>query len=125
MREKVLKESFFLSQPERRNYRRLDVNLDVDLVIEGQRVNAITENVSCGGLFFPSKNATPFKQNSNVEVTLSLPDTKNPVKIIGEVSRCPILPPLPAQKNGVAIRFRGLYDENILALDRFIKNKMH
>lgn len=125
MKEKVLKESFFLSQPERRNYRRLEVKLDVDLVIEGQKVNTMTENVSCGGLFFPSKNFSFFKQNSNVEVTLNLPDTKNPVKIIGEISRCQLLPEKLPQKNGVAIKFRGLYDENILALDRFIKNKLH
>ena len=48
-----MKESRFLSHPEKRNHRRLDVDLDVNLVIDGKRIDTTATNISCGGMFVP------------------------------------------------------------------------
>lgn len=110
----------FLTKPEKRNHKRLDVILDADLVIDGQKVNATTSNISCGGLFLPIKNLN-LANKSNIEVVLNIPDSEKPVKVIGEVSRVDAID----QTNGVAIKFSGLYDDNILAIDRFIKSHLN
>ncbi|MDO8519075.1 MAG: PilZ domain-containing protein [Deltaproteobacteria bacterium] len=116
--------NWVLNKPEKRNYRRLDVQLDVDLVIEGKQVNAKATNISCGGLFLPIKK-TQIKERADIEITLSLPDQRKPVRVVGEVARLQGGSLLGQKKEGVAIQFRGLYDDNILAIDRFIKNRLH
>lgn len=113
-----------IDRPEKRNYRRVDASVDVELVIEGKKMSATTSNVSCGGLFLPVKNGL-LKERTDIEVILSLPETKKPVRVVGEVSRFQSGSLLGRKPAGVAIRFRGLYDDNILAIDRFIKNKLH
>lgn len=114
----------FPSRPEKRNYQRIDATLDVDLVIEGQKMSATTSNISCGGLFLPTKKHI-LKEQTNVEVILNIPDNQTPVKVLGEVSRFQDRSLLKKRSSGVAIKFRGLYDDNMLAIDRFIKNKLH
>lgn len=104
----------FFERPERRNYKRLDVNLDVDLTIDGKRVHSTSANISCGGMFLPT-NKSPIRETT-VRVILHLPDSEKPVQLMGEVSRV---------EGGLAIKFNGLYDDNFLAIDRFIKNKLH
>lgn len=116
-----MRDNWFLSRPERRNNRRLDIELDVNLSINGTELNATTANISCGGMFLPIKQEK-LKADTDIQVTLNLPDTANPVKVVGEISR---LSSQADPSKGVAIRFRGLYDDNILAIDRFIKNKLN
>lgn len=113
-----------LNRPEKRNYQRLDVEIDVDLVIEGKHLSATSSNVSCGGMFIPTKD-NYLKERTDIEITLHLPEEKKQVRIIGAVARMQDSSFLGSQKKGVAIEFRGLYDDNILAIDRFIKNKIH
>lgn len=113
----------FLKYPERRNHQRVDVDVEVNLVVDGQQLKTTASNISCGGIFLPL-NQPSIEKKTSLEVTLHLPDTEKAIKVIGEVSR--------VEKNasstdqgGVAVRFNGLYDDNILAIDRFIKSKMH
>ncbi|MDO8519960.1 MAG: PilZ domain-containing protein [Deltaproteobacteria bacterium] len=113
-----------LSKPEKRNYRRLDVQLTVDLMIEGKKVNTKATNISCGGLFLPIKKNS-IKERTDIEVTLSLPDQQKQVRVVGEVARFQDGSFLRRRPEGVGIQFRGLYDDNILAIDRFIKNRLH
>lgn len=113
-----------LSKPEKRNYKRLDVELNVDLVIEGKKLNTTASNISCGGLFLPLKKHE-LKERTDIEVVLSLPDSTKPVKVVGEVTRFQGGSFLRGRQAGVAIEFRGLYDDNIMAIDRFIKNHLH
>ncbi len=114
----------FLKNPERRNYQRIDADLPVNLMIDGQPIDATTSNVSCGGIFLPIKKNN-FSEKSEVEVILHLPDTDKPVKVIGEVSRVEREGGNQESGGGVAVKFKGLFDDNILAIDRFIKNKLH
>lgn len=113
----------FFERPERRNYRRLDVNLDVDLTIDGKKVKSTSANISCGGMFLPT-NKSPIKEKS-IQVVLHLPDIQKPVKFKGEVARVEERSFFKKRKRGLAIKFNGLYDDNFLAIDRFIKNKLH
>lgn len=113
----------YFERPERRNYRRLNVNLDVDLVIDGKKVRSTASNISCGGMFLPTQKH-PVNEKT-VQVVLHLPDTGKPVKLMGEVSRFEEGSLLRRKRKGVAIKFNGLYDDNFLAIDRFIKNKLH
>lgn len=113
-----------LSKPEKRNYRRLDVELEVGLTIEGERVNTMATNISCGGLFLPIKK-NRIKERTDIEVMLALPDQLKPVRLVGEVARLQEGSLFKRRPEGVAIQFRGLYDDNMLAIDRFIKNRLH
>lgn len=113
----------FLSRPEKRNYQRLDCDLQVDLTIEGQKLQAKATNISCGGMFLPI-DQNLLRERTDIEVLLSLPDMKKPVRVIGEVARAQENTMLSRKISGVAIRFTGLYDDNILAIDRFIKERV-
>lgn len=109
-------ENSFLKHPERRNYQRIDVDLEVHLNIDGRSMKASASNLSCGGLFLPMEKPSLHK-NSNLEMTLHLPDQKRPIKILGTT--------VHRAGKGVAVQFQGLYDENIMAIDHFVKHKLH
>ncbi len=109
-------EDSFLKHPERRNYQRVDVDLKVNLNIDGKSMKASASNLSCGGLFLPTEKLV-LQENSNLEMTLHLPDQKKPIKVFGT--------PVHREGKGVAVQFQGLYDENIMAIDHFIKNRFH
>ncbi len=115
---------FFLPRPEKRNYRRIDCDLPVDLTIEGKKINVNASNISCGGLFVSLKQEI-VKERADIEIIVSLPNENKPVKVVGEVARYQSPSFLNQSAEGVAIRFRGLYDDNILAIDRFIKDRLH
>ncbi|HBF12397.1 MAG TPA: hypothetical protein DDW49_03245 [Deltaproteobacteria bacterium] len=123
-----MKESRFLSHPEKRNHRRLDVDLDVNLVIDGKRIDTTATNISCGGMFVPigegvvSHDTQPPQE---IEMIVHLPDTEKPVRVYGHVARCQFGTSYTPGQEGVAIKFKGLYDDNILAIDRFIKTNFH
>lgn len=116
---------WFPLRPEKRNHRRLDIELDVDLAIGPSRVKASTTNISCGGLFLPVKPLNDFSPENPLEIFLNLPDADKPVKLVGEVSRVQNRSLLFGYPEGIAVRFKGLCDENILAIDRFIKTRVH
>ena len=81
-------------------------------------------NISCGGLFLPIKK-NRIKERADIEVTLALADDGKPIRMVGEVARYQDGSFIKRRPEGVAIQFRGLYDDNILAIDRFIKNRLH
>lgn len=114
----------FLSRPEKRNHRRIDSDLHVDVTIDGQQIQATATNISCGGLFIPMHHI-PQKDNADVEVTLHLPDSKKPVRVVGEVNRIEGGSLIKRRPAGIAVQFSGLYDENIHEIDRFVKSKLH
>ena len=115
---------WFLSKPEKRNYRRMDCDLPVGLTIEGKKLDVNASNISCGGLFLPIGQET-LRERSDIEVIINLPDHQKPVKIVGEVARYQDGSFLGKRPEGVAIRFSGLYDDNILAIDRYIKKNVN
>ena len=139
------------TRPERRNYRRVDVDVEVDLLLKGQNVKTTAVNLSCGGMYLPINPSTlrPKGRNSlrvdterrlgavecvkkneiqeqeKIQAVVHLPDMGKPVVVAGEVARVEKGSFLSRRRGGLAIRFSGLYDDNILAIDRFIKDKLH
>lgn len=116
-------ESIF-TRPERRHYQRLNHHLDVDLVIDGQKLSGTAANISCGGMFLPTRKIH-FKEKTDMKIIVHLPESKKPVKVVGEVRRVEKGSLIKKRRRGLAIKFNGLYDDNLLAIDRFIKNKLH
>ena len=106
---------------EKRFHKRLDCELPVELFFDGKAVLATTANVSCGGMFMPLKKGDA-KENAPITVVLTLPEQQKSVRIAGEIAR------VENQESqvleGVAVRFNGLYNDNILMLERFIKAKL-
>lgn len=110
----------FLKQPERRYHHRVDACVDVRLLnVEGQEITATAANISSGGMYLPVLHEA-IKKDSELEMLIHLPDQERPLKMQGEVRRVD-----EREKEGLAVRFKGLYNDNILAIDRFIKNKVH
>ncbi|MBI2340723.1 MAG: PilZ domain-containing protein [Deltaproteobacteria bacterium] len=112
------------TRPERRNYRRVHVDVEVDLLLNGQNVKTTAVNLSCGGMYLPVKKKE-VREQEKVQAAVYLPDMSKPVVVAGEVARVEKGSFLSPRKGGLAIRFSGLYDDNILAIDRFIKDKLH
>lgn len=110
-------DSSFLKNPERRQTRRMDVDLGVHLKIDGQELSANASNLSCGGMFIPMQK-TIVKEKDSLQMVIHLPDMDKPVKVFGEIARV-------LEGQGVGVKFTGLYDDNILAIDRFIKSNVH
>ncbi len=101
---------------EKRIFRRLNAQLPVELEQSGSQVRAQTRNISCGGLFL-SLDPEKIDEKQDLNVVIHLPNQKNPVKVVGSVRR--------SDANGVALEFRGLYNDNILAIERFVKSNLN
>ena len=101
---------------EKRIFRRLSTEVKVDLEVRNKTVKAATRNISCGGMFL---HVDPKKINGHNEVHLAihLPNREQPVQIVGAVRR--------AELDGVAVEFEGLYNDNILAIERFVKSNLN
>ena len=106
-----------LNYIEKRIFRRLNTEVPVDLEIGSQTLKACTSNISCGGLFLKVDPTKVPCQNSKLNLAIYLPNRKNPVKLVGEVRR--------SESQGVAFEFQGLYNDNILAIERFVKSNLN
>ena len=89
------------------------------IIIEGKKISASTSNISCGGMYLPMPPESALQEKTGLEITLNLPSVNKPVKVMGEVNR------IDGDSQGVAVEFQGLYDDNILAIERFIRSKLH
>lgn len=108
-----------MDQSEKRLFKRLEVGLEVELMIDGAPVKATTANISCGGLFLmldPQK----LQSTEGLSLVIHLPNRQKPVEVVAEVLRRE-----SSDKQGVACKFQGLYNDNILAIEQFIKSNFH
>lgn len=111
----------FSKKPEKRSYQRLDLELPVQIEIDGKRMDTTTENISCGGMFLPSL-PEDLKQNADITAEITIPEMQKSIKMSGTVLR---VQKNPAHRgSGVAVQFTGLYDDNHLTIDRYIKWKL-
>ena len=112
-----MRESLFPSGPERRIHQRIDAALEVEIVADGKKIPATTENISCGGMYLATHK--PFIDDCAIKLAFKLPDEQKKIQMKGEVIRT-------SNEKGLAIRFnQNLDNENLLAISRFIKNKLH
>lgn len=101
---------------EKRIFRRLKTEVPVDLECSGKRLKANTRNISCGGMFLHLDPAQ-IQGQDEVQLVVHLPNRDKPVHLIGSVRR--------SDADGVAVEFQGLYNDNILAIERFVKSNLH
>lgn len=101
---------------EKRIFRRLKTEVKVDLELPNKTVKGATRNISCGGMFL---RIDPKKISGQDEVHLAihLPNRDKPVQLVGAVKR--------SETDGVAVEFQGLYNDNILAIERFVKSNLN
>ena len=108
-----------MNQSEKRLFKRLDVGLEVELFLKGKQLKTKTSNISCGGLFL-KVNPEELKGNKDLSLKIHLPNRQRPVELNATVLR------QEAEENpGIALLFDGLYNDNILAIEQFIKSKVH
>lgn len=108
-----------MDQSEKRLFKRLEVGLEVELLIDGSPVKATTANISCGGLFLM---LDPQRVDSadGLSLVIHLPNRQKPIEVVAEVLRRE-----NSDRLGVACKFQGLYNDNILAIEQFIKSNLH
>jgi len=108
-----------MDQSEKRLFKRLEVGLEVELMIDGSPIKATTANISCGGLFLmldPQK----IENGEGLAMIIHLPNRQKPVEVVAEILRKE-----NSDRQGVACKFQGLYNDNILAIEQFIKSNLH
>lgn len=101
---------------EKRIFRRLNTELPVELDQGDSSIRAQTRNISCGGLFL-ALDPGKLSKEQELQLVIHLPNQKNPVKVVGAVTR--------RESDGVALEFQGLYNDNILAIERFVKSNLN
>ncbi len=105
---------------EKRIFRRLVAEVEVEVDLGDKILKANTSNISCGGMFLNVDMASlraNASGNSELQMAIHLPSHKNPVKLVGQVRR--------STHQGVAVEFQGLYNDNILAIERFVKSLLN
>ncbi len=110
-----------LNKPEKRHYQRLDVELDVAIEFDGQKVAVTTGNISCGGMFLPEMDLN-LEMESEVMAFVNLPDHTETIRVPCKVRRIETC--TESKKIGVAFEFNRLYDDNRLQIDRYVKWKL-
>ncbi|MFO1518139.1 MAG: PilZ domain-containing protein [bacterium] len=111
---------FFMNQSEKRLFKRLEIGLEVEFEVDGNPIKATTANISCGGLFLVI-NPDQVKKDQDIAIHIHLPNRNRPVRVMGQILRRE----KEESREGVAVKFEGLYNDNILAIDQFIKTRLH
>ena len=106
-----------INQTEKRLFKRIDTSLEVEVMGFGP-LKGIASNISCGGLFLETDPHQVYQEN--LSLLIYLPHRKNPVQLVAQVLRRE-----NEKRRGVAFQFSGLYDDNILAIEQFVKSKVH
>src|SRR5262249_19622937 len=110
---------FLMNQSEKRLFKRLDVGLEVELMLDGAPLKATTANISCGGLFL-MVNPDQIQKDQHLSLAIHLPNRERPVQLSANLLRRE-----RTKRQGVALQFEGLYNDNILAIEQFIKSNRH
>ncbi len=104
---------------EKRIFRRVEAELPVDLQFGDRTVNAVSSNISCGGMFL-MVDPMQLQDLNNLDLVIHLPNRNKPVKLTGEILRSET-----AGRAGIAVQFQGLYNDNILEIEKFVKAKLN
>ncbi len=105
---------------EKRIFRRLVAEVEVEVDLGSKILKANTSNISCGGMFLkvdPASLHAGSRGDADLQMAIHLPNHKSPVKLVGQVRR--------STHHGVAVEFQGLYNDNILAIERFVKSLLN
>jgi hypothetical protein len=112
-------DSGFPKTPEKRHYQRIDLELPVEIEVDGRKLSATTGNVSCGGMYLPNLQSD-FKEAQGIVTFINLPSRSEAIRLNAKITRVEN----EAAAGGVAVEFDGLYDDNRLEMDRYLKWKL-
>ncbi|MCB1215203.1 MAG: PilZ domain-containing protein [Deltaproteobacteria bacterium] len=102
---------------EKRIFRRLETQVPVEVELGQQPLKTKTVNISCGGMFLKLKEENLPPNIEDLDLVIHLPNQNKPVKLSAELNR--------RSNQGVAVEFQGLYNDNILAIEKFIKSHLN
>lgn len=105
---------------EKRIFRRLNAEIPVDVEMEHKTIHTTTSNICCGGMFLKVDPTQIAGKRRSFELVVHLPNHKSPVRLIAEVQRKE-----KGIRHGVAVKFEGLYNDNILAIEKFVKSNLN
>jgi len=98
----------------RRAQQRFDIQIPVELIIEGRVISTTTHNVSLGGMCLNITETIPF--GALVELRFELPDLDHPVEVEGHVRW--VQPDV-----GVGVQFAGVRAKVVWALQRLFADQ--
>ena len=98
---------------EKRIFRRVDSSLEVYLNCGDRKIQATSENISCGGIYIKSPQEN-IPEDTDLELAIYLPHREKPVVMTADIIR-------KDRSGDLALKFRGLYDDNVLQIEKFIK----
>ncbi len=100
----------------RRSDPRYDRRVDVEIISDGQQIQAVSQNLSLGGMFVETTEL--LVEETPVRVRFHIPTQPEPVEVAGEVRWV-----YRAEKgSGMGIRFHGLRAREVWALNRFFQS---
>lgn len=94
-----------------RSSRRYDCQLDIEVVIEGQRQPARTRNLSLGGIFIDAGHRPKF--GTRVQLKFTIPTQKEAIEVGGQVRW--------VDEGGYGVQFDGLRARDVWALGKFFE----
>lgn len=107
------------SGPEKRHYPRAPVRVEVfceDLPADQRRGSAVlcfySVNVSVGGIFLESE--VPFRSGSRIFLRFTLPDSAQPLRLVGRVVRISGRHPETVPGMGVEFEHLGYTEERVI-----------
>ena len=68
---------------------------------------------------FLNVDPAELQEQKSLNMVIHLPNRSKPVKLTGEVLRC------EKERDGIAIQFQGLYNDNILEIEKFVKGRLN
>jgi c-di-GMP-binding flagellar brake protein YcgR len=109
----------FVSYIEKRIFRRVEAEVPVDLEMGDRTLQTTSSNISCGGMFL-LLDPSQVQEQKSLNLVIHLPNRTKPVKLTGDVLRRE-----NDSRPGVAVQFQGLYNDNILEIEKFVKAKLN
>lgn len=96
---------------DKRSHARFPMNIELTLIVGGERYSAQSRDVSLGGMFVYTNVRVPF--GSNVQVVMKLPALKDEIQLEA-VARW-------HQQGGVGLSFKSMRAREVWALNQLFK----
>ena len=106
------------SQTGRRTQQRYSVNLTVEFTFQGQVFQALSRNMSVGGVFV--ETTAPLLFDETISLKFALPGLKEPIEAEAQVRW---VERQGWERTGVGLQFVGLRAKYVWALNKFLAGK--
>ncbi len=111
---------------DRREHSRKDVSLPARLIIQKnpevtEQTEVLVEKISRGGAYvtYTNGHSSPWKLESEIRLIVRIPSSAAPLELACGAVRVI----RDAQKVGVGLQYRGLLDEDLALIHRYLRNR--